>query len=65
MRQLELMGINQLLAVIRREPAESELRARALRRCLDELIEVEIEWRIDYRHLNLGFHKGSTISGMG
>lgn len=65
MRQLELMGINQLLAVIRREPAESELRARALRRCLDELIEVEIEWRIDYRHLNLGHHNVSTIANMG
>lgn len=65
MRQLELMGINQLLAVIRREPAESELRARALRRCLDELIEVEIEWRLDYRHLNLGHHNVSTIANMG
>ncbi|WP_157956811.1 hypothetical protein [Salinicola aestuarinus] len=32
---------------------------------MDELLEVEIEWRIDYRHLNLGFHKGSTISGLG
>lgn len=62
MRQLELMGINQLLAVIRREPAESDLRARALRRCLDELIEVEIEWRLDYRHLNLGYHNVSTIA---
>ncbi|WP_110693310.1 hypothetical protein [Salinicola halophyticus] len=62
MRQLELMGINQLLAVIRREPAESALRERALRRCLDELIEVEIEWRIDYRHLNLGHHNVSTIA---
>ncbi|MGM8931408.1 hypothetical protein [Salinicola halophyticus] len=65
MRQLELMGINQLLAVIRREPAESALRERALRRCLDELIEVEIEWRIDYRHLNLGHHNVSTIANMG
>jgi len=65
MRQLELMGIRQLLAVIRREPEGSELRKRALRRCLDELIEVEIEWRIDYRHLNLGHHKVSTIAGMG
>lgn len=62
MRQLELMGINQLLAVIRREPVESALRERALRRCLDELIEVEIEWRIDYRHLNLGHHNVSTIA---
>ncbi|WP_353979410.1 hypothetical protein [Salinicola endophyticus] len=65
MRQLELMGINQLLAVIRREPEGSTLRARALRRCLDELIEVEIEWRLDYRHLNLGHHKVSPLAGMG
>ncbi|WP_110642484.1 hypothetical protein [Salinicola sp. CPA57] len=65
MRQLELMGINQLLAVIRREPEESALRERALRRCLDELIEVEIEWRLDYRHLNLGHHNVSTIANMG
>lgn len=62
MRQLELMGINQLLAVIRAEPHGSALRDRALRRCLDELIEVEIEWRIDYRHLNLGYHNVSTIA---
>ncbi|WIX32528.1 hypothetical protein QO259_17215 [Salinicola sp. JS01] len=65
MRQLELMGINQLLAVIRREPEGSTLRARALRRCLDELIEVEIEWRLDYRHLNLGHHKVSPLAGVG
>lgn len=65
MRQLELMGINQLMAVIRREPEGSAVREKALRRCLDELIEVEIEWRIDYRHLNLGHHKMSTIANMG
>ncbi|GHB30648.1 hypothetical protein [Salinicola rhizosphaerae] len=65
MRQLELMGINQLMAVIRREPEGSAVREKALRRCLDELIEVEIEWRIDYRHLNLGHHKVSTIANMG
>ncbi|WP_322528966.1 hypothetical protein R5R73_04825 [Salinicola sp. LHM] len=65
MRQLELLGINQLLVLIRREPEGSELRERALRRCLDELIEVEIEWRLDYRHLNLGHHNVSTIANMG
>ncbi|WP_251976737.1 hypothetical protein [Salinicola avicenniae] len=65
MRKLELMGINQLMAVIRREPEGSAVREKALRRCLDELIEVEIEWRIDYRHLNLGHHKVSTIANMG
>lgn len=65
MRQLDRMSIGQLLAVIRQQPEGSDLRERALRRCLDELIEVEITWRIDHRHLNQGYHKASTIAGIG
>ncbi|NWO11750.1 hypothetical protein HLV40_15270 [Chromohalobacter salexigens] len=65
MRRIEYMGIGQLLAVIRQQPEGSDLRERALRRCLDELIEVEITWRIDHRHLNHGYHKASTIAGIG
>ncbi|MCT8506157.1 hypothetical protein [Chromohalobacter moromii] len=65
MRPLDRMSIGQLLAVIRQQPEGSDLRERALRQCLDELIEVEIEWRIDHRHLNQGYHKASTIAGIG
>ena len=65
MRQLDLMSIGQLRAVIRQQPEGSDLRQRALRRCLDELVEVEITWRIDHRHLNQGYHKASTIAGIG
>lgn len=64
MRPLDRMSIGQLLAVIRQQPEGSDLRERALRRCLDELIEVEITWRIDHRHLNQGYHKASPIAGI-
>lgn len=64
MRRIEDMGLNELMGILSREP-EGERRERILSAALDELLEVEIEWRLDLRHQNVGYHKVSTIAGMG
>ncbi|MDW5376823.1 hypothetical protein R6258_07800 [Halomonas sp. HP20-15] len=64
MRRIEDMGIGELLGIISREP-EGERRERALATALSSLIEVEIEWRLDLRHQNAGYHKASSIAGAG
>jgi hypothetical protein len=64
MSRIEDMGIGELLSIIRRLPA-GERRERALAAALSSLIEVEIEWRLDLRHQNVGFHNVSTIGNMG
>lgn len=64
MRRIEDMGIGELLGIISREP-EGQRRERALATALSSLIEVEIEWRLDLRHQNPGYHKASSIAGAG
>ncbi|SDL78136.1 hypothetical protein SAMN05661010_02534 [Modicisalibacter muralis] len=64
MRRIEDMGINELLGLIRLEP-QGARRERLLAAALSELIEVEIDWRTGLRHQNVGYHKVSTIGGMG
>ncbi len=64
MRHIEDMGIGELLGIIRRLP-EGERRERALAAALSLLVEIEIEWRLDLRHQNVGFHNVSTIGNMG
>ncbi|WP_129138804.1 hypothetical protein [Modicisalibacter coralii] len=64
MRQIEDMGIGELLGIVRREP-EGQRRERALSAALAALIEVEVSWRLDLRHQNPGYHQASSIAGMG
>jgi hypothetical protein len=64
MRTIEDMWPWELLEHISREP-EGERLERMRAALLALLIEEEIQWRVDLRHQNVGYHTASSCAGHG